>query len=129
MASKRVRGLVITPPIFLFLAQCNPARILLKKNLVGTLVEDPLPIGQNATKALAHVLRLPGNDILPCQGIIPKSYLLSYRDLYHRYLKESCVHQKKKSVMTDGIENIQEMLSVAMLAANTNKKNKHGMLV
>ncbi len=31
--------------------------------------------------------------------------------------------------MTDGIENIQEMLSVAMLAANTNKKNKHGMLV
>jgi hypothetical protein len=42
---------------------------------------------------------------------------------------EGCVHQMKKSVMSDGTDNIQERMSVAMLAANTNKKNKHGMVV
>jgi hypothetical protein len=39
----------------------------------------------NTTKGLAHVLRLPGNNICSCLGIIPESYLLSYRDLYHRH--------------------------------------------
>jgi hypothetical protein len=83
----------------------------------------------NATKALAHVLQLPGNNIRPCPGIIPKSYLLSYRDLYHRHLAESHLRQKKKSVISDGIDNIQERMSIAMLAASINKKNKRGILV
>jgi hypothetical protein len=92
-------------------------------------MNPPAMFALNATKALAYVLQLPENGIHPCQGIIPESYLLSYRDLYHRHLMEGCVHQMKKSVMSDGIDNIQERMSVAMLVANTNKKNKRGMVV
>jgi hypothetical protein len=92
-------------------------------------MNPPAMFALNATKALAYVLQLPENGIHPCQGIIPESYLLSYRDLHHRHLMEGCVHQMKKSVMSDGTDNIQEGMSVAMLAANTNKKNKRGMVV
>ncbi len=92
-------------------------------------MNPPTMFALNATKALDHVLQLPVNNVHPCQGIIPKSYLFSYRDLYHRHLMESCVHQMKKSVMSDDMDNIQERMSVAILAANTNKKNKNGMLV
>ncbi len=83
----------------------------------------------NATKALVHVLWLTENDIHPCLGIIRKSCLLSYRDLYCRHLTESCAHQKKKSVMSDGIDNIQERMSIAMSVASAYTKNMHVMLV
>ncbi len=36
----------------------------------------------SATKALAHVLGLPGSDFHPCTGIIPKTFALGYKDLY-----------------------------------------------
>jgi hypothetical protein len=38
----------------------------------------------SATKALAHVLRLPGSYVCPCTGIIPKTFALGYKDLYMR---------------------------------------------
>ncbi len=34
-----------------------------------------------ATKALAHVLRLPGSDVRPCTGIITETFALGYKDL------------------------------------------------
>jgi len=36
----------------------------------------------SATKAFAHVLRLPGSDVHPCVGIIPETFALGYKDLY-----------------------------------------------
>ncbi len=60
----------------------------------------------SATKALAHAVRLPLSDVRPCLGVIPKSFLLAYTDLYNRKLEEA----KKKS-MTDSIDNIQETSS------------------
>ena len=34
--------------------------------------------------ALAHVLRLPGSDVCPCTGIILKTFMHGYEDLYEK---------------------------------------------
>ena len=59
------------------------------------------------TKALAHVLRLPGSDVHPCTGIIPETFMLGYKDLYTRKMEAGRSRSKKNS-MTDSIDNIQE---------------------
>ncbi len=41
----------------------------------------------SATKALAHMLRLPGSDVRPCIGIIPETVMLGYKDLYSRKME------------------------------------------
>ena len=50
----------------------------------------------SATKALAHVLRLPGSDVPPCTGIIPETFALGYKDLYKRKMEtgRSCSNNK-----------------------------------
>jgi hypothetical protein len=72
----------------------------------------------STTKTLAHVLQLPESDVLPCPGMIPKSFILGYRELYHRKLGEACERQEKKAVMSDSIDDIQERMLVAMPAAS-----------
>jgi len=62
----------------------------------------------SATKALAHVLRLPGSDVRPCSGIIPKTFMLGYKDLYSRKMKAGRSRSGNKSSISDSIENIQE---------------------
>jgi len=50
----------------------------------------------STTKALAHVLRLPGSDVRPCTGIIPETFALGYKDLYKRKMEtgRSCSNNK-----------------------------------
>jgi hypothetical protein len=60
----------------------------------------------SATKALAHVLRLPGSDVHPCTGIIPETFMLGYKDLYTRKMKAVRSCSDNKNSMTDSIENI-----------------------
>ena len=73
----------------------------------------------SATKALAHVLRLPGSDVRPCTGIIPESVMLGYKDLYSRKMESSRSHSGNKSSISDSIENIQERTAGAMSAARS----------
>ncbi len=68
----------------------------------------------SATKALAHVLRLPGSDVRPCTGIITKTFALGYKDLYRRKMDISRSHSNNKNSMADSIDNIQERTSGAM---------------
>ena len=72
----------------------------------------------SATKALAHVLRLPGSDVHPCTGIIPETFALGYEDLYTKKMEVGRSHSGNKYSMTDSIENIQERTAGAMSAAS-----------
>jgi len=72
----------------------------------------------SATKALAHVLRLPGSDVRPCTGIIPETFMHGYKDHYTRKMESGHSHLDIQNSMTDSIENIQERTSGAMLAAS-----------
>ncbi len=71
-----------------------------------------------ATKALAHVLRLPGSDVHPCTGIITETFALGYKDLYRRKMDVSRSRSNNKNSMADSIDNIQERTSGAMSAAS-----------
>jgi hypothetical protein len=92
----------------------------------------------SATKALAHVLRLPGNDVRPCTGIIPETFALGYKDLYTRKMEAGRSCSDNKNSMTDSIENIQKRTAGAImsavsagvrLAAASANASKHGVLV
>lgn len=91
----------------------------------------------SATKALAHVLRLPGSDVRPCTGIIPETVMLGYKDLYSRKMESSRSRSGNKSSISDSIENIQERTAGAMWAAGAGillasasaSASKHGVLV
>ena len=89
----------------------------------------------SATKALAHVLRLPGSDVRPCIGIIPETVMLGYKDLYSRKMEAVCSRLANKSSISDSIENIQERTAGAMSAASAGGRlaaasaSKRGVLV
>jgi hypothetical protein len=72
----------------------------------------------STTKALAHVLRLPGSDVRLCTGIITKTFALGYKDLYRRKMDVSRSRSNNKNSMEDSIDNIQERMSGAMSAAS-----------
>ena len=92
----------------------------------------------SATKALAHVLRLPGSDGRPCTGNIPETIALGYRDLYKRKMDAGRSRSDNKNSMTDSIDNIQERTAGAImsaasagvrLAAVSASASKYGVLV
>jgi hypothetical protein len=92
----------------------------------------------SATKALAHVLRLPGSDVRPCTGRIPEAIALGYKDLYTRKMDAGRSCSDNKNSMTDSIENIQERTAGAImsaasagvrLAAASASASKYGVLV
>ena len=91
----------------------------------------------SATKALAHVLQLPGNNVRPCTGIIPETFALGYKDLYTRKMEAGRSCSDNKNSMTDSIENIQERTAGAMLVASAGVRlaaasasaTKHSVLV
>ena len=70
----------------------------------------------SATKALAHVLRLPGSDVCHCTGIIPENFALGYNDLYTRKMEAGCSRSYNKNSMTDSIENIQERTAAGSMS-------------
>jgi hypothetical protein len=72
----------------------------------------------SATKGLAHVLRLPGSNVLRCMGIITKTFALGYKDIYRRKMDVGCSRSNNKNSMADSIDNIQERTSGAMSAAS-----------
>jgi hypothetical protein len=72
----------------------------------------------SATKALAHVLWLPGSNVRPCMGIITETFALGYKDLYRRKMDVGCSRSNNKNSMADSIDNIQERTSGAMSAAS-----------
>jgi len=89
----------------------------------------------SATKALAHVLRLPGSDVRPCTGIIPKTVMLGYKDLYSRKMEAVRSRSANTSSISDSIENIQERTAGVMSAASAGGRlaaasaSKRGVLV
>ncbi len=65
----------------------------------------------HATKALAHVLRIPKSDICVCTGHILESYMASYRDLYERtvLLGKDC--QMMTGDMWNSMNEFQERMA------------------
>ncbi len=87
---------------------------------------------------IQHNKSLPGNDVRPCTGIIPKTFALGYKDLYTRKMEAGRSCSDNKNSMTDSIENIQERTAGAImsavsagvcLAAASANASKHGVLV
>jgi hypothetical protein len=72
----------------------------------------------SATKALAHVQRLPGSNVRSCAGIIPETFALGYKDLYTRKMEVGRSRANNKNSMTDSIDNIQKRTAGAMLAVS-----------
>jgi hypothetical protein len=91
----------------------------------------------SATKALAHVLRLPGSDVSPCTGIITETVMNGYKDLYKKKMESGRSRSDNRNSMTDSIENIQERMAGSMsavsagvrLAAASESTSKRGVLV
>ena len=77
-------------------------------------INPPAMFSFSATKALAHVLRLPGSDVRPCTGIIHETFALGYIDLHTRKMEAGLSRSNKKYSMTDSIQNIQERTAGAM---------------
>jgi hypothetical protein len=83
------------------------------------------------------MLWLPGRDVCPCTGIIPKTFALGYKDLYTRKMEAGRSRSDNKSSISDSIENIQERTAGAMsaasagvhLAAASASASKNGVLV
>jgi hypothetical protein len=71
----------------------------------------------SATKALAHVLQLPGSDVRPCTGIITETVMNGYKDLYKRKMESGRSRPGNKSSISDSTENIQERTAGAMSAS------------
>ena len=59
----------------------------------------------NATKALAHVLKLAGQDVAICRGIIPNQKKMAYKALYNMNL----VKKEEKKVRDAALQG--EILS------------------
>ena len=79
----------------------------------------------STTKALAHVMQLPGSDVRPCTGIIPETFALGYKDLHSRKMEAGRSRSNKKYFTTDSIENIQERTAGAMSVVSAPSAGVH----
>ncbi|KAL3766558.1 hypothetical protein ACHAWU_007798, partial [Discostella pseudostelligera] len=70
--------------------------------------------GENATKALYHVLKIKGHNVRPCDGCIPPQYANAYTDLHLRNNAASETRQQKKSAMNKVIGDIQSRTVAAI---------------
>ena len=83
--------------------------------------------GQNATKALAHVLRITGKSIIACSGKIPVAYSQRYGDLYSRKSENKISCKKRKSDYS-GFVLEQTNMAAALLASRQMARSSHGAM-
>lgn len=83
--------------------------------------------GQNATKALAHVLRISGKSIIACSGKIPLAYSQRYGDLYSRK-SETKISRKKRKTDYSGFVSEQTNMAAALLASRQMARSSHGSM-
>ena len=75
--------------------------------------------GINATKALAHVLGLPGKSIAQCQGRIPAAYLQRYGDLHRSKHSRRNARQQNMTNYADWVSE-QAKFAAAVIAHRRN---------
>jgi hypothetical protein len=76
----------------------------------------------NATKALAHLLRRPFNDIRPCSGSIPPGTMRQFERLYEDRAGVKDQRAMKKSVVADTIDDSQERVFQSVM--NTGRRQQ-----
>jgi hypothetical protein len=69
--------------------------------------------GVNATKALAHVLKLAGQDVAICKGIIPYEKKMAYKALYNMNLVKKKKKKARDAALRGEIHSFQDQSLVA----------------
>jgi hypothetical protein len=67
----------------------------------------------NATKALAHVPKLVGQDVAVCRGIIPYEKKMAYKALYNMNLVKKNEKKARDAALRGEIHSFQDQLLVA----------------
>ena len=70
--------------------------------------------GDNATKALAHVAKIPGKNVKFCTGNIPRNKVIQYRNLWMEKSSAKSERSARSEVLDNGISNIQSRAIAAM---------------
>jgi hypothetical protein len=77
----------------------------------------------NATKALAHVMKLPGNDVALCQGNIPFAKQRQHQEFYNRTL---LLRKQKKAAKISFKRGIEYQQKAAMKGTTILPSRKQG---
>ena len=80
--------------------------------------------GTNATKALSHVVKVSGNDIRPCCGIIPADKARQYNALYLSKAMQKDLRHNKRETMIAGIEDMQDRTVLSLAASSSTSKRR-----
>jgi hypothetical protein len=78
--------------------------------------------GTNATKALSHVVKVSGNDVRPCRGIIPAAKARQYSALYLSKAMQKDLRHNKRETMIAGIEDMQDRTVLSLAASSSTSK-------
>ena len=78
--------------------------------------------GTNATKALSHVVKVSGNDVCPCCGIIPAAKARQYNALYLSKAMQKDLRHNKREMMIAGIEDMQDRTVLSLAASSLTSK-------
>ena len=70
--------------------------------------------GDNATKALAHIAKLAGKNIVFCMGNIPSNKIIQYRNLWMDKSSAKSERSARSEILDNGISNIQSRAIAAM---------------
>ena len=70
--------------------------------------------GDNATKALAHVAKIAGKNIVFCMGNIPRNKIVQYRNLWMDKSSAKSERSARSEILDNGISNIQSRAIAAM---------------
>ena len=82
--------------------------------------------GVNATKALAHVLGLPGKSIAHCQGKIPATFLERYGELHRSKHSKKNARQHSMANYAHQVSK-QAKFAAAVIAHRRNKRRSDGL--
>ena len=89
---------------------------------------EPIPFRtMNATKALAHVVKVAGYDIRPCRGNITAAKSNQYKALYLLKTLTKEERMNRKDTMSRSISDLQDR-TVLSLAAGAKSSSRHAFL-
>ena len=78
--------------------------------------------GTHAMKALSYVVKVSGNNVRPCCGIIPAAKARQYNALYLSKAMQKDLRHNKRETMIAGIEDMQDRTVLSLAASLSTSK-------
>jgi len=82
--------------------------------------------GENATKALAHVAKIKGKNIISCTGNIPRHKIIQYRDLWLERSSTKSEKNARSAVLDNSISDMQIRAVNSMFGATIDSGTGEG---